>query len=476
LRLNKKTILSILLIALMLTQIFNTKVFAESSGVLSSKEEVVYSTLSTDGKVNGIYVVNILDITKSGTINDYGNYLNIKNLTNLKNINSNEDNITINAEEGKFYYQGNDKSTDLPWIFNIKYILDNKEIQAKDLAGKSGKLKIEIDTTQNKVIDSSFYENYMLQISVKLDNKKCKNITAENGVFANSGKDKLITFTVMPNTDLSASITTDVSDFEMKGITITAVPFSMTFDLPDTKEMTKDLVTLSEAITQLNAGTIGLVEGVKFLNIGMNQLKDGSNNYHAGINALNNQSSEITEASKNINDSLGTINSSLNALSEQLTVSMPNTEISITLAQLSQALGLLTTNYSSFNNGLTAYTGGLSQLATSYNSINDGITSMANGTASLNGGIGKMADGTKELNNQTKDLPNQIDTAIDELMSEYDFSDYKPISFVSGKNQNVKSVQFIISTENIEKEKTITKVEILKKDTFWERLKNLFRK
>ncbi len=155
---------------------------------------------------------------------------------------------------------------------------------------------------------------------------------------------------------------------------------------------------------------------------------------------------------------------------------MPNTEISITLAQLSQALGLLTTNYSSFNNGLTAYTGGLSQLATSYNSINDGITSMANGTASLNGGIGKMADGTKELNNQTKDLPNQIDTAIDELMSEYDFSDYKPISFVSGKNQNVKSVQFIISTENIEKEKTITKVEILKKDTFWERLKNLFRK
>lgn len=473
-RINKKTTIAILLITLMFTQIFSTKIFAESSGTISSKEEVVYSTINTDGKVKGIYVVNILDVIKSGTIKDYGNYLNIKNLTSLQSVTSSQNTITINAEEGKFYYQGNAKTTDLPWNFNIKYTLNGKEIQANELAGKSGKLEIGINTTQNKAVNALFYENYMLQISITLSNNKCKNIVANNGVFANSGKDKLITYTVMPNTDLNANITAEVSDFEMKGISINAVPFSMSFDLPDTKEMTKDLVTLSEAIAQLNAGVIELKEGTKSLNTGMNQLKDGSNNYKAGVNALNNQSSVLTESSKNINESLGTINTSLNALSTQLSTAMPNTEISMTLSQLSQSLGLLATNYSSFNDGLTAYAGGLSQLTTSYNTINEGISSMANGTNSLYGGMADVVAGTGELNNQTKDLPNQIDTEINNIMSSYDFSEYKPVSFVSEKNQNVKSVQFIISTEKIEKEKATTEVEAPKKDTFWERLKKLF--
>ena len=475
-KINKKTIMPILLIVLLLTQVFSLKVFAESIGAFSSKEEVVYSTLSTDGKVKGIYVVNILNVTKPGTIKDYGNYLNTKNLTNIQSISSSEDIILVNADEGKFYYQGNAKTTNLPWNFNIKYTLDNKEILAKELAGKSGKLKIEISTTQNKAISSSFYENYLLQISLTLNNNKCKNITAKNGVFANSGKDKLLTFTVMPNTDLNTTITADVSDFEMKGMSISAVPFSMNFDLPDTKEMTKDLVTLSESITQLNAGVVEIKEGSKALSSGMNQLKDGSISYQAGVSALNNQSRVLTEASNNINYNLATINSSLNALSNQLSTSMPNTEISTTLAQLSQALGLLETNYSSFNQGLTAYTEGLSQLATNYNSINEGISSMANGTNSLYGGIANVAYGTSELNNQTKSLPNQIDTKINEVMSVYDYSDYKQVSFVSGKNQSVSAVQFIISTEKIEKEKAKTEVETPKKDTFWERLKKLFLK
>ena len=472
-KLNKKSILATLLIVVMFAQLFNLKAFAQSFEAYS-KEEVVYSTLRTDGKVKGIYVVNILDVLKSGTLHDYGFYSDIKNLTNLKAISAKQDNITIDAEEGKFYYQGNLKTSYLPWDFNIKYFLNGNEIQSKDLAGKSGKLKIEIKTTQNKAINSSFYENYLLQISITLNNNKCKNITAKGGVFANSGKDKLITLTVMPNTNIDAAITADVLDFEMKGISITAVPFSMNIDLPDTKEMTKELVELSGAIALLNDGVAKLEEGAKSLNTGMNQLKDGSNNYKSGINSLNNQSSDLTNASKNINENLGTISTSLNELSNQLSIAMPNTETSIALTQLSQALSLLATNYGAFNSGLTAYTEGLNQLATNYNSLNDGIASMSNGTAYLYDGIAITADGTNNLNNQTKDLPIQIDTSINEILGAYDYSDYKPISFASGKNQNVKLVQFVISTESIEKEKDTTEVETPEKDTFWVRLKKLF--
>src|SRR5699024_11870435 len=55
-------------------------------GKISSKDEVVYATLSATGDEQEIYVVNTLDVTKEGKIVDYGSYSSIKNLTNLSDI------------------------------------------------------------------------------------------------------------------------------------------------------------------------------------------------------------------------------------------------------------------------------------------------------------------------------------------------------------------------------------------------------
>ena len=52
--------------------------------------------------------------------------------------------ITIDTKADRFYYQGNLISKELPWNIDIKYYLNDKELAADALAGKSGKLKIAV--------------------------------------------------------------------------------------------------------------------------------------------------------------------------------------------------------------------------------------------------------------------------------------------------------------------------------------------
>src|SRR5690606_32994983 len=168
------------------------------NGEYSSKDEVVYATLSPNGDRKEIYVVNTFEVTKSGMLVDYGSYSTIRNLTDLSDIDQTDDKVQFTAPEGKFYYQGNMKDAPLPWDFSISYFLDGKEITPEKLAGQSGNLQIAIESVANDKVDKGFFENYLLQISLSLNTEITSNITAENGMMANAGKNKQVTFTVMP--------------------------------------------------------------------------------------------------------------------------------------------------------------------------------------------------------------------------------------------------------------------------------------
>ena len=76
---------------------------------------------------------------------------------------------------------------------------------------------------------------------------------------------------------------------------------------------------------------------------------------------------------------------------------------------------------------------------------------------------------TDELYQETKDLPDQMEEEINQMISEYDKSDFKPVSFVSVNNEKVYSVQFVIKTESIQKEEQETKkAEPEKEKGFWD--------
>ena len=134
---------------------------AQASDEASTKEEVVYGLLNTDGSIQTVYVVNQF---KGGKITDYGNYTEIENLTSSELININGDEISVETKADEFYYQGTLNSKALPWNISITYKLDSKEVNASELAGKTGALEIDISITQNPDIKSIFYDNYALQL------------------------------------------------------------------------------------------------------------------------------------------------------------------------------------------------------------------------------------------------------------------------------------------------------------------------
>lgn len=604
-----KGVAAVLISAALITPLFGEGAATNQLSVTSipdtqvkttAREEVIYANLMADGKIKEIYAVNILEIPQAGIVTDYGHFTSLKNLTNTEEITLSNDQVVAKASEGRFYYQGTLKEQLLPWRFKIDYYLDGKKIDPSELAGQEGSLEIKVESNGNSAVDQSFFDNYLLQVAITLDASSSSNIKAEGGTIANAGENKLITYTVMPGNNGSLSVKADVIDFSMKGIEISAVPFSMMIDAPDTGDMTDNMSTLSEAIAALNDGIGKLEKGAAELNQGASELAEGSKAFNDGLVAIKGSSQQLIEGSSEVKNALNTIAASLqrpsggmdlsalaqlpeglsqlaaglDGISHGLTqlkenyakayaalnsaiLELPNSNISqqeltalymanpgkkdmidqlvafysagqrikgtyeavnpafaavegslteiiasnntiaasLTtistqigaamagqqgldqMSQLTEGLSKLSANYNGLHEGFIAYTGGVNQLAENYSQLNAGVIGTAGGTAEIHGGINQLHSGSKELSNGVKNMPQEIEKEIDKMLSQYDKSDFTPVSFVSDKNDGTKAVQFVIRAEAVEKVKVeeAPKQEA-EKDNFWTRFLKLFRR
>lgn len=316
-----------------------SEVYAKDQRNVRTKEEVVYATLKANGDLGPIYVVNTLEVAKAGEILDFGEYKTVKNLTDMTKLEKEGERVVADVEqEGKFYYQGDlEEGTELPWDVTVTYLLDGREVEPEELAGESGHVEVQVETAANNNVPSVFYENYLLQISLTLPNTY-KNIEASSGgMQANVGKNKQITFTVMPGKEEQLRVEADVENFEFNGVEIAAVPSSLPIDTTGTEGMTDDMAELSDAIGQLNDGVGQLEDGVSELNNGAAKLRDGSAQYKNGINQLSGSSSELVGASSSIKEALGTINQELSAGAADVDLSSL-TELPAGLRELAKGL------------------------------------------------------------------------------------------------------------------------------------------
>ncbi len=507
----KKILSFILIFVLLFMPVFSVA----AEGNPSSKEEIVYGILHSDGSVNNLYVVNIFN---TGKIVDYGNYSDIRNMTTSEKLNQNGNKITINSNANKFYYQGTLEKKELPWNIAIKYFLNNKELPGKELVGKSGKLKITISVKQNNKINKTFFDNYALQIGLSFDNKLFSNIKTDNATVAEAGSRKQLTYTVLPGKGTDIIVTADVHDFEMDAITINGIKLSLGITV-NTDEFTKQISELTDAIKGLDNGAGELlngleklsngmqkyIDGMKAYKEGMEQLSSGANKLNTGAMALKNGLNELTKQ----NDSL--INGAIAI--QQATFDSVNAQLS----QMGLGLPVLTPdNYSAvlspipnlasmkkqldsavqFTQGLKGYMDGVAQLGKGASDLASGtskfkssssvLASSANelyhSGAELNTAIKKLRDGlisykdgTKKLRNETSGMDSKISNKIDEMLHSISGKGDKIISFVSDKNTNVSAVQFVLKTGSINLPETQEvappkPVEL----NFWQKLLKLF--
>ena len=643
-----------LLVLLLNTLVIPT--YAESAP--TEKQEVIYVLADNSGKAKDIEVVNIFD---GGDITDYGDYSTVKMLNTTDKIKQDGDKISISSSADKVYYQGKLKSVLIPWNISIQYFLDGKEYNASELAGKSGALEIHFSVSKNDGYSGDFYENYALQANFMLDSDKCANIVADGATIANVGKNKQITYTILPGKGIESVIKANVNDFEMDAIAINGIKLNLNVDIDDAELMNK-VTELMDATKKLNDGASTLADGTNTIKGGANSLLTGTENLSSGVSTLdsgvatlqsgvntmqealdtlNSKSSALTSGSAEMKKALETLRSNLNAVSAStdrlalLTQSSSaikqgindlydgvsnlqnnlgyaqykaimnqngldidslkagntaaiknlNSQISSLQATLSQlkdvpgqeeqvqklqeqisslqnvttllgknnaaingtetylnkasdgvhklhddieelktkytefdavisafadtssdmlmkrsalsdGVNTLVAKYTELDNGITEYTNGVAKIVSSYSNIVDGVSSLAqgskklvngaktintgasnlyNGVESLNGGAYKLANGTSKLYSNTNGMDTKVQEKIDEILSSIGGDKTKTVSFVSDKNTNVSSVQFVIKTDAIKKSEVTSKVSPQTKTlNFWQKLLHLF--
>jgi len=237
------------------------------AGEQISKEEVVYANLLSDGSVDVIYVVNSFVLNEAGQIVDYGDYTALRNMTSMEELQFENQQVTVDAEAGRLYYEGILNDNTLPWQFAITYWLDGKNITAEDLAGQDGHLQIDIQIEQNENCNPVFFENYALQVTLQLDTVICRNIRAEDATIANVGRNKQITYTLLPGQDSFLSVSADVTDFTMDQISLNGITLSMAVELNENQygELTGNLKKISDAAVEFDDGTLELFHGMETL-------------------------------------------------------------------------------------------------------------------------------------------------------------------------------------------------------------------
>lgn len=333
-------------------------VFAASPERL--KDENVYVNLNEDGSVSGIYVVNEYTSQNAGTVTDYGDYETVKNLTTDEEIQLSGNKVTADVPEGKFYYQGNLKTKEMPWKIDIVYYLDGKEIAAEDLAGKSGNLEIRMKISENKACDADFFENYLLQATIVLDTKTCTEIKADGATEANVASNRQLLYNLMAGQEKEISITAKVQDFEMDGITFQAVP--MGFDIEDGA---LDLSEIEDKTADVKDAAQKLDDGAKELQSGVQEAVDGGGQLVAG-------SSELESGVAELQDGMGAVVSGSDSLEGAAQA------LSQGIAEYTAGVGNLTDGIRAYVSGAQQLGAGASQLAPLENlyQVSDGINAL----------------------------------------------------------------------------------------------------
>jgi X-X-X-Leu-X-X-Gly heptad repeat protein len=318
----------------------------------TDKREVVYANLAPGGVPLAVYVVNHFEVAQAGNLVDHGLYASVVNLTDTDPLTQSGDEVTFQAAAGDYFYQGNLATAELPWIFEITYLLDGTRTAAQDLRGRSGELEIRLTTRANPKADPVFFENYLLQIELMLDTARCDGIAADGATIAEAGNDRVVAFTVLPGKDADLSVTATVRDFALAGIGIRAMPFSMALELPDTSGMTKDLTALTDAIAKLDGGVKTLAEGVSGLDTGAFGLAGGSASFAEGLSQLAGRSAPLESASAQIGQALSGISAALGATDWESDLTQ--------IAQLPPALSQLALGLDEIRDGILGLSTGYS--------------------------------------------------------------------------------------------------------------------
>lgn len=357
------------------------------------KDETVYVIADATGKAKSTIVSEWLkNPDKKDTLEDASDLDDIENVKGDETFDQKGSTLTWKADGNDIYYQGTTKK-ETPVTQKITYYLDGKEIAPEDLAGKSGKVKIRFDYTNNAKTTATINGKSeeinvpFVVVSGMLLDDGFSNVEVTNGKVISNGDKDVVMGVAMPglkdslnvkDSDFSSDIsipdyvevTADVENFEM-GMTMSVVSSSSDLSIDselDFSDLDDKIDDLTDAVGQLKDGSGELADGLDTLQSNMKEFSDGMKTLQTGLTAYTNGAKDLADGLStlksqtttlisgvgDLQSSVTTLNNGVKTLDKAVNTKMTNKEKS---SAQSQAVAAVDAQFADDNN------------ASSYNNI-----------------------------------------------------------------------------------------------------------
>ena len=337
------------------------------------KQESVYVNAAADGSVSKITVSDWLKGANetTGTINDISDLKNISNVKGDETFKQNGKDVDWSGAGKDIYYQG-ESDEKLPVDMKITYKLDGKEIAAKDMLGKSGKVEIHVSYTnkssRKKKIDgkeTTIYTPFVMVTAMVLSSDHFENVEVDNARVVNDGDNQMIIGMGVPGMAENLDLSDDMADKIPSDFTVTA----------DAKDFTIGNTFTYGSASLLNDLDLDDVDELDDLEEKLNDLTDASDKLVDG-------SDDLYDNLKLFDSKMGELNTSVKKFQKE------------GVNQLANGISTLAKGAPTLVKGVTDYA--------------NGVTTFAKGTASYVDGAAKITNGCALLYKSVKDIPTQI--------------------------------------------------------------------
>lgn len=283
------------------------------SQVPASQSQTVYVIAGADGSVDKIIVSDWI----KNAIGEDGSY-------------TMDENAQV-WSEGDGLYAQYVVEEELPVTLSVSYRLDGQPIDPGDLAGRSGRVTIRFDYTNNQYeyvdIDGQrekIYVPFAMLTGMLLDNERFTNVSVSSGKVLNDGSRTVVVGVAFPGLQENLALdqeTLDIPDYVEISADVEEFELAMTMTLA-TNEVFSELEAddfdslddlagaadeLTDAMDQLMDGAGRLCDGLDALLDGVGQVSDGVSQLAGGLNALTANNAALTGGAKQVFDSLLTM-------------------------------------------------------------------------------------------------------------------------------------------------------------------------
>lgn len=320
-------------------------------------------------------------------------------------------------------------SKSAPVSMKVTYKLNGVETKPEDMIGKSGKVTIRYDYTNNekKTIkvngkSQTAYVPFTMITGTLLPTDKFSNVEVTNGKVSKVGDNIIALGMTMPglkdtlnlkfdgeSLDMDIpeyfEISADVNDFELDmsmSVATTSVLNDVDVDDFSLAKLEDKMNELQSAADQLTDGTVTLQDGTQTLADSIPALTDGVNQLNDGAGTLKNGIYAYTDGATALAAGAGQLKDGITAYTDGA-------------SKLSAGAGQLKGGLSTYTAGVAAAASGTADLKSGINAYTTGAKNLGNGAAALKKGINdytagvtKAADGALQVSNGVSQLKKML--------------------------------------------------------------------